>query len=89
MVKEIGWKKGDFEIRTTQRDDKRPYIELVKWDETDNGRRYCYVIAYFHYDSDGYASLHFVGDRPFRDISEMDIQEIWKELFLTQMMIED
>lgn len=83
----INWKKGDLEIRTMENDKPYPYVELVKWDTTDSGRRYCYTVAYFRRDSDGYYSLNFVGDRPFTDIAELDVQSVWKELFLTQLML--
>ena len=83
----INWKKDDFEIRTSDSVDGYPYVELVKWTENDDGRKYCYVVAYFHRNNDGDYTLHFVGDRPFTDIAEMDIAEIWKELFLTQIML--
>lgn len=85
----INWTKGDLEIRTTEKgiDKTYPYVELIKWFETSSGKRCCYVVAYFHRDSDGYYNLIFVGDRPFSDIAEIDIQEVWKELFLTQLML--
>ncbi len=84
----INWRKGDLEIVTREhRDKKYPYVELVKHCTTPEGREYIYVVAYFHRDSDGYYSLIFVGDRPFTDIAELEIQEVWKELFLTQMML--
>lgn len=84
----VNWQKNDMEIRTTENLDGFPYVELIKWNTDDNGRRYCYTLAFFRRDSDGYYSLVFVGDRPFTDIAEIDIQDVWKELFLTQMMLE-
>lgn len=88
MVNEIGWKKGDLEIRTTKRlSDGRPYVELVKWND-DNGRQYCFTLAYFKTDNEGNVQLVFVGDRPFRHIEDIDINNVWKELWLTQMMLE-
>lgn len=90
MMENISWKKDDFEIRTVNRfDDGKPYVELVKWDEDSDGRRYCYTLAYFQRSSEGNYSLIFVSDRPFRHIAEIDIASIWKQLFLTQLMLED
>lgn len=85
----INWKKGDLEIRTIEKgiDRTYPYVELIKWNSTDGEKRWCYVVAYFRRDSDGYYNLIFVGDRPFTDIAELDVQEVWKELFLTQLML--
>ncbi len=84
----INWRKGDLEIITNNhRDNGYPYVELVKHFTTSSGRECVYVVAYFHRDSDGYYNLIFVGDRPFTDIAEIDIQDVWKELFLTQMML--
>ena len=86
----INWTKGDFEVRTTQSlATNEPYVELVKWNRDSNGRRCCYTLAYFTKSSEGNVSLNFVCDRPFKELSEIDIQSIWKELFLSQMMLED
>jgi hypothetical protein len=89
MVKDLGWKKGDLEVRTTTGVRGEPYVELIKWEKTDSGRRTCITLAYFHKNRDGYVELHFVGDRPFKEIAEIDINECWKELWLTQMMLEE
>lgn len=89
MVNSINWTKGDFEVRTvTSYQDNEPYVELVKWNIDDNGRRWCYTLAYFRKNKDGDVSLIFVGDRPFKDIAEIDINEIWKELFLSQLILQ-
>ena len=87
MVREINWKKGDFEVRTSDNRDGKPYCELIKWNMDDTGRRYCFTIAYFHINHDGYAELHFVNDRPFTELAELNYNEVMKELFLTQMML--
>lgn len=84
---EVNWKKDDLEIRTIDHSKGYPYVELVKW-EDEGDRRYCFTLAYFSRNNDGYYSLVFVGDRPFKFIAEIDINNVWKELFLTQMMLE-
>jgi len=84
---EVNWKKGEFEVRTTRDIKGEPKAELVKWDTTQAGKEYCFVLAYFHRDSDGYYNLIFVGDRPFRYLADIDIADIWRELFMTQLML--
>lgn len=86
---ELNWKKGDFEVRTTQTIEGKPYVELVKWNTDSEGRRYCFTLAYFRRSSEGNVSLNFVADRPFREIAEIDINDIWKELFLTEILLEE
>ena len=85
---DINWRKGNIEVRTVNNFKETPYVELVKWNEKEDGRATCFTLAYFHKDSDGYVSLHFVGDRPFREIAEIDVNNVWKQLWLTCMMLE-
>lgn len=88
----LNWSKGDFEVRTVtsiSHKDNEPYVELVKWNTDSDGRRWCYTLAYFSKSREGNVSLHFVGDRPFKDLAEIDINSVWKQLFLSQMMLED
>ena len=45
------------------------YLEIVKWDTsidkaTNEIHEFCYTVALFRYDRDGYPELSFVGDRP-------------------------
>ena len=81
----VNWEKGDFAIRTMDNNGK-PYVELVKYENDDTGRRYCFTLAYFRMDREG-ARLIFVGDRPFDYIARLDISEIWHELWLTNLML--
>ena len=48
MVNEFNWKKGDLEVRTTSSVNGEPYCELIKWNTDENGRRWCFALAYFH-----------------------------------------
>lgn len=88
---DFNWKYRDFEIRTTHTygDEEVPYLELIKWDDDGDGRRYCFTLAYWHRDKDGDWELRFVGDRPLEYIAEIDIAPIWKQLYLAQMMFMD
>lgn len=88
MVNEFNWKKGDLEVRTTSSVSGEPYCELIKWNTDENGRRWCFTLAYFHKSKEGNVSLNFVSDRPFREIAEIDINEVWKELWLSCLMLE-
>ena len=81
----INWEKGDFAIRTIDNNGK-PYVELVKYENDHTGRRFCYTLAFFRTDYEG-ARLIFVGERPFEEIAQLDISEIWHELWLTNLML--
>lgn len=84
---EINIKKNGFEIRTAHDMKGNERYELAKWEKTEDGRDYSFVLAYFHKDSNGYYNLIFVGDRPFQYIAEIDIADIWRELWMAQMML--
>ena len=43
---EFNWKYEDFEIRTHSASTDKPYIELVKWDGKNGGKKSCYVLAF-------------------------------------------
>lgn len=85
---EFTWQYDHYEVRTTRGWNGKPYIELVKWCESSNGRRWCYTLAYWHMDDEG-PELHFVGDRPLRDIAKEDLTPIWTQLCLAQQMLQD
>lgn len=87
---EFTWKYGDFEIRTTRAlsEGHAPYVELVKWEEGHNGKRSCFTLAYYRWDDEG-GELSFVGERPFEEISEIDISPVWKQLCLACQMLKD
>lgn len=89
MAKTLNWTKGDLEVRTTTGVRGEPYTELVRWQTDENGRRWCFTLAYFHKDKEGYVELHFVGDRPFKEIAEIDINDVWKELWLSCLFLSD
>jgi hypothetical protein len=47
---------------------KQEIVKWVKWEpangETKTPDEYCYTVAYFAYDGDGYPELRYVGSRP-------------------------
>lgn len=85
----INWRKGNYEVRTTEPySGKRPYVELVRWEQDSDGRAFCFTLAYFSYNNEG-CSLHFVGDRPFEYMAKLDVSEVWNELWQTQLMLQN
>lgn len=88
MVDLIAWTKGNIECRTSNgRGTNEPYVELVKWNTDEDGKRWCFVLAYFKKNKEGDVTLHFVGDRPFTEIAEIDINDVWKEMWLTAELL--
>ena len=87
---EFHWKYGDFEINVSHNlSTKLPYIDLVKWVYPDDNKKpYCYSLAYYEWNDEG-GELHFVGNRPFEDIAEVDLTPIWKQLWLACKMLQD
>lgn len=87
---DFNWKYGEFEIRTTKSiGDGQPYVELVKWTRESSGRAYCFTLAYWYFHGNEPPELHFVGDRPFTEIAEIDIGQIWRQLWLAGEMFDD
>ena len=86
----FSWTYKDFEIRTTHTygKDRKPYLELVMWEDGFNGKRSCFTLAYWEWSGDG-CSLRFVTDRPMDYIAEIDLSPIWKQLWLAQQMFMD
>lgn len=85
----FNWKYKEFEIRTTNMNGIAPYVELIKYRSSDDKTSpYCYTLAYYQWNEEG-GELIFVGDRPFEDIAEIDIQPIWKQLWLACKMFKD
>jgi hypothetical protein len=70
----IKYRINDLELRTTKRIDNTYYLEIVKWRKETNGLAdaYCFTIASFTYDKDGYPELHYCGSRPL----ELDSNEL-------------
>lgn len=90
---DFSWQFGNFGIRTMHQcyeDKKSPLnknapIELVKY--LDEGHKQCYVVAWFRLTSEGY-ELHFVGNRPMKDIGPDEMKDIWSQLQAAQKMLD-
>ena len=90
---EFRWEFGDFCIRTNHEDwedtsspIRKSYpIELIRY--LDKSHKSCYVVAWFVQKDEGY-ELHFIGNRPLKDISTENIGEIWRQLQAAQKMLD-
>lgn len=89
----FSWKFKNFEIRTVHQDYKdrnsplkKNYpVELIKY--FDEKHDSCYVVAWFRLDNEGY-ELHFIGNRPMKDISPNEMGSIWSQLQAAQKMLD-
>lgn len=77
FAKTINYRIENLELRFYSINSKslNPKQEIVKWvnksvdtididDQTKTNYEYCYTVAQFTYDSDGYPELKYVGNRP-------------------------
>ena len=90
MELEFSYKYKDYELRACPKrlvrfneDEPNETIDLIKWETTDDGERYCYSLAYWVQDKEGY-DLKFVDNRPFKYIDTEDIEMIWTMLKAAQ-----
>lgn len=84
---EFHWKHGEFEVRSTTSLNNKPYVELVHWKQDRNGRQYCYTIAYWTYNDEGW-DLRFVGERML-ELQQLDIGKIWPQLCAGQICLDE
>lgn len=90
---QFSWKFKNFGIHTVYEGEaeknkklrKHCPVELVRY--FDDKHSSCYVVAYFELDDEGY-ELHFVGNRPLKDISAEDMKSIWPQLQAAQKMLD-
>lgn len=95
MTLDFNIKFKDFELRACPKrlarfsdDEPNETIDLVKWLSDESGRRFCYSLAYFKRDSEGY-KLIFVGRRPFEDIPKADVANVWTLLEMAQNVLDE
>lgn len=91
---EFNWEYKDYALKACPRrlvrfEDNEPNetIDLIKYNIGSDGKRYCYSLAYWKKDSEGYY-LHFVGGRPFKDIETEDIDVVWKAMGVAQKVLD-
>lgn len=91
---EFSWKYKDYELRACPKrlarfnaNEPNETIDFVKWTTNSDGAEYCFSLAYWSKDSEGY-DLKFVGDRPFKDIEPEDLEIVWKALRVAQKVLD-
>ena len=90
---DFNWEFDLFKIRTVHEDfkdkdspvRKNCPIELVKFFDEEHSS--CYTVAYFTLNDEGY-ELHFVGNRPLKDIKPEEMADIWEQLIAAQKMLD-
>ena len=87
-------KYKDYEIRACPKrlasfgcHEKNTTIELVKWEDINTEKPYCFTLAYFRSTSGSY-NLTFVNGRPFEYITQEDLPIIWNTLKQAHEMLE-
>ena len=91
---EFSRKIGNIELRacplTLARlndDDPNTTIDIVMWQKDSKGKPYCFSIAYWKRDKEGYY-LHFVGARPFLYVDDSRVPELWKAMQEAQKVLD-
>lgn len=85
----VNYRIGNLELRLQDPDPTSkihsPWSEIVKWarrtDPESDNEEYCYTIAMYDYDRDGWPELRFCGNRPC-DLSSVEM-EIFMDLVKT------
>ena len=78
----VNYKIGNLELRLNDIPKEphkihSPWSEIVQWNECSGDRQeYCWTIATFEYNRDGYPELHYCGRRP------LDLNKEESEVFL-------
>lgn len=91
---EFSRKIGNIELRacptTLARlhdDDPNETIDIVMWQKDSHGKPYCFSIAYWKRDDEGY-ELKFVGARPFLYVDDSRIPELWEAMKEAQNVLD-
>jgi hypothetical protein len=68
---------GDLELRSCDENllQRKALVtlEIIRWNKQDKGTDYCFVVAMWRHDREGYYNLEFIGDRPF----DVDRKTFW------------
>ena len=66
FAKTINYRIANLELRFRSINEDTSCLkqEIVKWEQLNTLDEYCYTIAHFTYDGDGYPELKYVGNRP-------------------------
>lgn len=94
MELDFSFKYKDYEIRACpihlarfSPEEKNETVDFVKWEIDSTGRKYCFSLAYFERNSEGY-HLHFVGSRMFEYIASEDVKVLWRALEQAQEILD-
>lgn len=84
------WNYRNLEI-TIKTDEKGEIIspQLVCWEEDESHNRYCYALAMWKKDSEGW-EIRFLGSRPFNVLENdncLDLEKVWKGIKGCQEML--
>lgn len=79
-------REGEFEVLISHSnlyDKDKTTPELIKWSENEEGKKYCWALAFWEYDShEPCWEIKSVGERLFTDIPENKIKSIWNMMKL-------
>ena len=91
---EFNRKIGNIELRACPHslarlrdDDPNATIDIVMWQKDAKGKPYCFSIAYWRRDKEGYY-LHFVGARPFLYVDDSRVPELWEAMQEAQKVLD-
>ena len=91
---EFHWKYKNYELRACPRhlvrfgdDEPNVTIDFVFWERDKYEKDYCFSLAHWIRDPEGYY-LRFVGDRPFQYIASEDIPFVWNALNSAQKVLD-
>ena len=73
---EFRWVEAVRWVKTDGPDQNLRYPEIVCWVKKIDNSEFCYTLAYWDEDSEGW-DLKFVGDRPF-DYDNVDPKLFWE-----------
>lgn len=91
---EFNRKIGNIELRACpaslarlRDDDPNVTIDIVMWHKDSKGKPYCFSIAYWRREDEGY-KLKFVGARPFLYVDDSRVPELWEAMQEAQVVLD-
>lgn len=78
-IEKASLKLGDLELRNiipSLTTECHTGWEVVKWEKDMNGNSYCYTVVWWRRYKDGFYSIEFVGERPFK-VDKIDKDVLW------------
>jgi len=87
----FSWKLKNYGLSIHTNDNNTLDAELVKYENNKPDSECtptCFVLAYWNRTKEGY-ELKFVLDRPFEDIDQEDVGNIWQTMKTCQIILND